>query len=388
MGGTGASKTISILIWHIDYAQTHENEIMTIGSESYPHLSLGAIRDFKGIMKDRGYWKDERWNETNHRYEFETGTIIEFLSVDTYGKAHGPRRDTLYLNECNNIPYNIARQLMLRTRKIVWLDWNPTAEFWYNTELEGKREDIDLLHLTFKDNEALDEGTKAEILAMQNNKYLWNVYGLGVLGEAEGKIYKEWRLDLEEVPHEARLLSRGLDFGYKNDPTSIVDIYYHNGGYILDEIAFSKGLSNKQISDIITALPAAPVYADSAEPKSIDELRLYGITVIASTKGKGSVSQGIQFVQAQRISVTKRSVNIIKEYRNYLYLTDNTGKITNEPNHAFSHAMDAIRYGLQIKSNIEPVKEYVQPPYEGYGTVPPQPIVEAGYSGEFVPKRR
>lgn len=167
---------------------------------------------------------------------------------------------------------------------------------------------------------------------------------LGEPNSMERKIYKGWQF-IDEIPHEARLERRGVDFGYSNDPTAIVDIYYYNGGYILDEQCFLKGLSNKQISDLLV-IDKSLVVADSAEPKSIDEIRSHGVNITGADKGKDSVAHGIQLIQDQRISVTKRSTNIIKEYRNYLWLTDKNGKILNEPEHQFSHSMDAIRYGL------------------------------------------
>ncbi len=366
-GGSGASKTISILIWCIDYAQSTKNELISIVSENYPHLERGAMLDFETIMKDRGYWKDSEWHDTKHTYSFPSGSKIEFVAVDSYGKAHGPRRDVLFMNECNNIPYNIARQLVLRTRKIVWMDWNPSADFWYYSEFEGKRDDIDFLKLTYLDNEGLDTGERSEIESLRSNRYLWQVYGLGELGEIEGKIFNGWK-QVDEVPHDARLISYGLDFGYQNDPTALVAIYYLNNGYIVDEILYQKGLHNNQIADILKVLPSAIVIADAAEPKSIDEMRLYGISMLPSTKGKGAVSQRIAFVQEQRISYTKRSVNIKKEYNNYVWKTDKNGNIIpNEPEHAFSHSMDAIGYGLQIKFPKEPMKVYQQPAWESPG---------------------
>jgi phage terminase large subunit len=359
-GGTSASKTISILIWCIDYAQTVKNEIVSIVSESYPHLSLGAMRDFEAIMRDRGYWKEERWNKTKHTYTFETGTIIEFLSIDTYGKAHGPRRDVLFINECNNLAHNIVDQLITRTRKIVWLDWNPITEFWFYTEMLGRRDDIDFLTLTYLDNEALDDITKREIEAHKNNKIWWQVYGLGQLGEVETRIFTGWQI-IDEIPYEARLERYGLDFGYSNDPTAIVAIYSYNGGYIWDEIAYQKGLSNKQIADIIKNQPKALTIADSSEPKSIDEIKSYGVTIIGANKGPGSVLQGIQRVQQEQISVTKRSVNIIKEYRNYVWITDRDGKIINEPVDLFNHAMDGGRYAMEsLKPNNQAIPTTVQ----------------------------
>lgn len=219
----------------------------------------------------------------------------------------------------------------------------------------GKRDDIDFMGdggnlppLTFLDNEGLDDGQRNEILAHKHNQQWWQVYGLGKMGTIEGRIFTGWNTTLEEIPHEARLERYGLDFGYTNDPTAIVALYYYNGGYILDEITYQKGLSNKQIADIILNQKKALTVADSAEPKSIDELRVYGINVIPTTKGPGSVLQRIQSAQDQQISVTKRSINTIKEYRNYLWLTDDkTGKILNEPDHLWSHSMDAFMYALQ-----------------------------------------
>lgn len=344
-GGTSASKTISILVWLIDYGQTHKNQLMSVISESYPHLEKGAMLDFENIMKAQGYWKEERWHQTKHTYTFETGTKLEFFSADTYGKAHGPRRDILFLNECNNLSWLIVDQLIIRTRKIVWMDWNPSMTFWFYEEMQGKRDDIDFITLTYKDNEALDEVTIQEIEAHKNNKSWWQVYGLGQLGVVEGRIFSGWQI-IEEMPFEARLESFGLDFGYTNDPTAIVAIYYYNGGYILDEILFAKGMLNGQIATTLVNQKKAIVIADSAEPKSIDELRTYSLNVQPCVKGPGSVMQRIQMAQSVQLSVTSRSVNLIKEYRNYLFKTDQDGRITNEPDHLWSHSMDAFMYGL------------------------------------------
>jgi len=348
-GGTSASKTISILVWLIDYCQSKQNKpkMCHVVSESFPHLETGAMLDFQNIMKDRGYWDENRWHGTHHEYTFETGNKLRFMSVDTYGKAHGPRRDVLFVNEANNLDYKIVDQLITRTREIVWLDWNPSEEFWFYTEMLPNRDDIDFITLTYLDNDALDEITISEIESHKNNKAWWQVYGLGQLGEIETRIYKGWNLTIEDIPHEARLERFGLDFGYSNDPTAIVAVYYYNGGYILDEIMYLKGLSNKNIADILKNQPnKALVIADAAEPKSIDEIKLYGLSVLPAKKGSGSINQGIQYVQQAQISVTKRSVNLIKEYRNYVWITDKDGKIINEPTDINNHLMDAIRYAI------------------------------------------
>lgn len=360
-GGTAASKTISILIWLIDYCQSTKGEICTVVAESHPHLRLGAMRDFKDIMVKHNYWKENSWNEANHLYTFETGSQIEFISFDKFGKAHGPRRDVLFLNEANNLLYPIVDQLITRTRKIVWMDWNPSEEFYFYTEMLGKRDDIDFITLTYKDNEALDEVSIQEIESHKGNKNWWTVYGLGQMGEIESRIFTGWQI-IDEIPHEARLERRGLDFGYSVDPTVIEDIYSYNGGYIIDEICYQKGLSNKSIADLLNANGKGNILtiADSAEPKSIDEIKGYGVNIIGATKGQGSVNQGIAYVQNQKISLTKRSVKTIKGYRNYLWTTDKVGNVVLTPDdtiHEWSNPMDAIRYGFSTEIRSENIKQ-------------------------------
>lgn len=184
---------------------------------------------------------------------------------------------------------------------------------------------------------------------------------MGKPSSNDRKIYKDWQI-IEEIPHEASLERYGLDFGYTNDPSSLVAIYKYNGGFIFDEVLYQKGMLNNAIADIIKVQPQAMVMADGAEPKSIDEIRLYGVNIYPAKKGAGSVYQGIQFVQQQRISVTQRSKNIISEYQKYLFKLDREGKITNDPEHTYSHSMDAIRYGLSDYREAEEVnlQDYIQ----------------------------
>lgn len=371
-GGTSASKTVSILLWLIDRAQTFEaKEIISVVSETMPHLKRGAIRDFLTILQEHEWYEDKRWNRTDFIYTFPSGSILEFFSADIPGKIRGPRRDILFINEANNVNYDIFTQLEVRTKKIVWLDWNPVSEFWFYTELLNQRKDVDFITLTYKDNEALDDAIVKTIEARQGNKNWWQVYGLGQLGEIEGRIFTSW-IFKDSIPEEARLERYGLDFGYSNDPTAIVAIYKWNDAYILDEVLYQKGLSNKDIVDFLSNIEKKLVIADSAEPKSIDEIKKYGINILPSTKGPGSVLQGIQNVQAQKIFVTKRSVNLIKEYRNYLWMTDKEGVIINEPQLFLNHCMDAIRYGLDsFQKPVNFVPDYnaggVLPYLEGVG---------------------
>src|SRR3990167_1312099 len=160
-GSTGAGKTIGITMWDIDFAQSNKNQIIDVVSESYPHLADGIIRDFKNLMMERNYWNDKLWNESQHFYKFETASEIHFQSFDKLGKSHGPRRDVLHLNEANYLPWNIVDQLITRTRKVVWCEYNPSNEFWMHTEILGKRSDVESLKLVYSDNEGL---TQAEIV--------------------------------------------------------------------------------------------------------------------------------------------------------------------------------------------------------------------------------
>jgi phage terminase large subunit len=300
-------------------------------------------------MQSHNYYNDDAWSKTDFTYTFETGSKIEFFSADQPGKVRGPRRDILFVNEANNIDYESFDQLRIRTRKVIWLDWNPTNEFWWYSEIIPNY-DVDFITLTYKDNEALDKSIISDIESHKHNKQWWQVYGLGQLGELEGKIFTNWQI-IDEIPHEARLERRGMDFGYSNDPTAIVDIYHYNGGFILDEMLYRKGLSNKQIADFLNNAPEPEtlIMADSAEPKSIDELRMYGVNVLPAQKGAGSILQGIQYVQDQRISMTKRSLNLIKEYRNYMWKADKIipDKYFNIAEDMNNHLMDALRYGLE-----------------------------------------
>jgi phage terminase large subunit len=327
--------------------------LTSIVSESFPHLRRGAERDFLNILKEHHYYVDKQWDKTNHIYTFETGSKIEFFSVDQAEKVRGARRDRLFINEANNVKFTAFEELEVRTKDFIFIDYNPTNEFWLFTEVEPKRTDLEKIILTYQDNEALSKEIIDSIEQRKNRASWWKVYGMGLLGEIEGKIYKNWVI-IDEVPNDARLEVHSLDYGYTNDPSAIVSIYKWNNGYIWDEVAYQKGLTNKQIADILKNQAEAPIIPDSAEPKSNDELMTYGLMVIPAEKGKDSVRNGIQIVQGQTIYVTKRSINLIREYRNYLWEVDKDGKVLNVPEHEFSHLMDAGRYGMSylLKKHI------------------------------------
>lgn len=349
-GGTSAGKTIATLLILIDRAMTEKGKLISVVSETLPHLRRGAMRDFLAIMENHRYYEDKRWNKSDLIYTFHTGTRIEFFSADQPGKVRGPRRNDLFINEANNVPLETFTQLAIRTDGDIYIDYNPVKTFWVHEKVIPHQEH-DFIILTYKDNEALSQTIVNEIESRRHNKNFWKVYGLGEIGELEGQIYRGWTI-VDGIPHTAAFERFGLDYGYSNDPSAIVAVYRHDGGWILDEVCYQKGLSNKQLSDVVLSQSERPdqgkglVVADSAEPKSIDEMKMHGVNITAAEKGKDSVNNGIQLVQDQRISVTKRSVNLIREYRNYLWETDRDGKVLNVPEHHFSHSMDAVRYAM------------------------------------------
>ena len=363
-GGTSAGKTVAILLILIDRLQSQEGKVSSVVSETIPHLKRGAIRDFLNIMESHGYFSDSSWNKTDFIYTFETGSKLEFFSADSPDKVRGPRRNgDLFLNECNNISYETYTQLAIRTEGDIFVDYNPVSEFWVHDEVLKRGVEHDFIVLTYKDNEYLSPEIVKEIESRRQNRNFWRVYGEGQLGDIEGRIYTNWQI-IDSIPHEARLERYGLDFGYTNDPTAIVAIYYYNGGWILEEKVYKKGMSNKEIADTLKAMPERLVIADSAEPKSIDELRSYGLNVMPADKGKDSVRNGIQLVQDQPISITKQSLNGIKEYRNYLWIVDKDGRILNEPESGNDHFMDAMRYALSTLGRLQQTTDYWDRIYE------------------------
>ena len=347
-GGTSAGKTFGVLPILIDIAAKNKLSEISVVAESIPHLKRGAMKDFKKIMIETGRFVDSRWNATDFKYTFANGSQIEFFSADNDAKLRGARRDYLYMNEANNMTFHAYTELASRTKKGVYLDWNPVNEFWFHTELQNDK-DVDFLIVNYQDNEACPESALNFILKAKekaNTSAYWDnwykVYGLGQIGTLEGVIFNNWQT-IETIPNDARLLGYGLDFGYSNDPTAIVEVYKWNDKRIVNEICYQKELSNSQIAKFITS--KLPVYCDSAEPKSIAELTKLGVRAFAVTKGSDSINFGIQTMQSQEYLITKQSTNLINELRKYAWDKDKkTGATLNKPIDMFNHAIDAFRY--------------------------------------------
>jgi len=346
-GGTSAGKTFGILPILIHKACATAGLEISVVAESHPHLRRGALKDFLKIMKSTNRYVDQRFNKSRSQYTFSNGSFIEFFSADDSSKLRGARRDMLYINECNSITFDSYNELSIRTKKEVYLDYNPANEFWVHTELK-EDPDADFIILTYKDNEGLDEGIVQQIeknrLKGQTSAYWrnwWTVYGEGKVGQLQGAIFTNYK-QIDTIPDEARLIGIGLDFGYSADPTAIIAVYKYNDQRILDEMTYQTGLLN---SDIAKILPKdVPVYADSAEPKSIADIQRYGITIKGVTKGKDSINYGIDVMQRQSYLVTSQSTNLIKELRSYCWDKDKGGKMLNKPIDNFNHSLDAVRY--------------------------------------------
>jgi phage terminase large subunit len=350
-GGTSAGKTFGIIPILIDKAIRNPNLEISIVSESVPHLRRGALKDFLKIMMMLNRYRDVQFNKSILKYNFTNGSYIEFFSTDQPDKLRGARRTDLYINECNNIPFDAYQQLMVRTSDSIWLDYNPTSSFWVDKEVLNDK-DVDFITLTYKDNEALPDTIVKEIESARDKakastywKNWWRVYGLGQVGSLEGACIPDWKeIDL---PLEARLLCYGMDFGYSNDPTSLIAMYKYNDSFIFDEVIYKKGLLNRDISKLIKTYDATEIiYADSAEPKSIAELNHYGHLVYPVKKGRDSINYGLNLLNQNKIYITSRSKNLINELRNYVWMSDKQGNVLNKPIDAYNHGIDAMRYAI------------------------------------------
>ena len=351
-GGTSASKTISILALLINYAINNRDKEISVVSESIPHLRRGALKDFLSILKGLNRYKDSQFNKSTLKYNFSNGSYIEFFSTDQPDKLRGARRTDLYINECNNVPFDAYTQLAVRTSGTIWLDYNPSNLFWVDKELIGK-DDTDYITLTYKDNNALPESIVKEIEKAKEKAKTstywanwWKVYGLGETGSLEGVCIPDWK-EIDRIPEDVRLLGYGMDFGYSVDPTTLIALYKWNDAYIYDEVLYKKGMLNRDISRFLTEQEIKEtIVADSAEPKSIAELQGYGHSVYPVSKGRDSVVYGINLINQNEIYVTARSKNLKRELQGYVWSKDKEGNTLQKPTGEHPDCIDAARYIL------------------------------------------
>jgi phage terminase large subunit len=366
-GGTSAGKTYAILAVLIHIAAKAKTEISVV-SESIPHLRRGAMKDFGKVMQWTNRWRDEGWNKTLLTYTFANGSTIEFFSADQEAKLRGARRQVLYINEANNIEFEAYHQLAIRTSEAIYIDFNPVSEFWAHTEVLAEQ-DSELIVLTYRDNEALpatirDDIESAQVKAATSTYWAnwWKVYGLGEVGSLQGVVFDDWQ-QVDGIDFAGdKLVAIGLDWGYTNDPTAVVAVYKRGSAILMHELIYQNGLTNQDIADQLRKLGIGrswPIIADSAEPKSIEEVHRLGFNIHPATKGADSIRNSIDILKRQPLLVTRESTNLIKELRNYTWDTDRTGASLGVPIDRYNHAIDAIRYVALMKLGVHNSGRYV-----------------------------
>jgi len=358
-GGQGASKTVSIIELLIQSLCSSTKEATILSSE-LSKMKRTVIRDYKKICKDWGVLENEHdFNKSESKHEYFNGSYLDFLGADVNDVGKGFRRDILYINEADKMDVDTAVQFISRAGLTI-IDYNPDSLFWGDDYINENN----FITLTFKDNEYLADSEVKSILDYKQkgffntflptesiftdgnikNKYWsnkWRVYGLGLTGNLDGVIFDNWSI-IHNVPSDARLIGIGLDFGYTNDPTAIVEVYKYNDKRILNEVAYRTGMLNHDIAKILPKNTF--IYADSAEPKSIEEIRRTGVNILPVTKGADSIIYGIQTMQTQEYLITSKSKNVINEFQKYIWSKDKNGDTNNKPIDNYNHAIDAIRY--------------------------------------------
>jgi len=302
------------------------------------------MRDFFNILKENDLYIRDNHNKTDNTYQVNN-SVIEFFSVDNHAKLRGARRDILFINECNNVSYEAFNQLEVRTKKRVYLDFNPVSSFWAHEKVLT-RDDTAFLKTTYLDNDALAPEIIKSIEARKSDVNWWRVYGLGEVGMLEGLVLKNFGI-VDSMPTEYKWKAYGQDFGFTNDPSALIDVTYANGELWLDEIIYETGLTNSDLSTKYAEnglLRRSEIIADSAEPKSIEEIHRMGWFIKPAHKGKDSILNGIDILKRYKINITKRSTNLIKEFRNYTWQVDKDGNHINKPIDYYNHGIDAVRY--------------------------------------------
>jgi phage terminase large subunit len=356
-GGTNSTKTYSILQLLLLIAEKRKENgvLISVMSETLPHLKLGAIRDFNKILKEEGMYDEKNINQTDKVYHFGN-SIIEFFSADL-AKATGPKRDILFVNECNNIPYSIVGEAEQRTNETIFYDFNPTSQFWFEDKvLCFPEKEVTLIKSNYLDGiNVIPASIAREIqLRAERDPNYKRIHVDVEYGVYEGLIFPDFNL-VDEMP-EAKS-AYGMDFGFTNDPSTLIDVRLHNGELWADEKLYRTAMTNGDIINFLKdeAIGRGLIIADNAEPKSIHEIKLAGFNIEACDKGKDSVIHGIDKIKSYKLNVTKRSVNLIKELRNYRWKIDKSGISLNVPIDFFNHLIDPLRY-VVIKVTTPPSK--------------------------------
>tara|TARA_R110000796_G_scaffold9655_3_gene32927 strand:+ start:640 stop:1800 length:1161 start_codon:yes stop_codon:yes gene_type:complete len=350
-GGTRSGKTYNILMWLIfGYCLKQNGKTISVARKTYPSLRTSAMRDFMEILKTYELYDETKHNKSSAEYRLN-GNLVEFISLDQPQKVRGRKRDVLFVNEANELFWEDWQQLIFRTKERIIIDYNPSDEFHWIYEKVKTRDDADFYITTYKDNPFLAPEIKKEIERLKDtDENYWNIYGLGQVGASRSLIFKSQLI--ESIPEEAKFLSYGMDFGYTNDPTTLVSVYKHDTKLYFKEHIYRTGMTNRDIVNELERLGLGrrdEIYADSAEPKSIDEIHKFGWNVKPATKGRDSINIGIDMMKRYSLFITKESTNTIKEFRNYKWKEDKNGVVLNDPVDSYNHSIDAIRYALYNK---------------------------------------
>ena len=350
-GGTRSGKTYNILLWLIfGYALKNKKKTITIARKTYPALRTSAMRDFIEILKAYGLYSELLHNKSSAEYRL-SGNLVEFISLDAPTKVRGRKRDVLFINEANELHWEDWQQLIFRTKDRIILDYNPSDEFHWIYDKVKTRSDADFFITTYKNNPFLPPEIKKEIERLkETDENYWNIYGLGQIGVGKSLIFSS--NVIEQIPSEASFLSYGMDFGYTNDPTTLIGVYRYNDNLYFKELIYRTGMTNQDIAKELQTLEIGrreEIYADSAEPKSIDEIYKFGFNIKPATKGKDSINIGIDMLKRYKLHITKDSINTIKEFRNYKWKEDKNANILNVPIDQYNHSIDALRYATYNK---------------------------------------
>ena len=343
-GGTRSGKTYNILLWIIFfYTEKNTDKTITICRKSFPSLRASVMRDFFEILRQHQLYQEEYHNKSNHEY-YLNGNLVEFISLDQPQKIRGRKRNLLYVNEANELFFEDWQQLIFRTDGKIILDYNPSDTFHWIYDKVIPRDDCEFHQTTYLDNPFLDQTIKDEIERLKDtDEDYWRVYGLGERGSSRATIFQ---FGIAEAP-KGKLVSIGMDFGFTNDPTAIVKVFQDGSDLYIQELLYHTNLTNQDISEKLTEMGLTrydEIWADSAEPKSIEELHRMGWNIKPTAKGSDSVMAGIDILKRHKLYVTKESKNTIKEMQNYKWAEDKNGNLLNRPISAFDHAIDATRY--------------------------------------------
>ena len=354
-GGTSSGKTYTIMQLLIVLSIGNPRAIITVAGQDLPNLKVGAMRDLETIIHGSAWLLD--WFKTNKAestYRGKNGALIEFKSYKDAQDAKNGKRDYLFVNEANGVPYDVFWQLAIRTRKQIFIDYNPTARFWAHDNIIG-RKDCKLIISDHRNNRFLTESEHEKIEAIED-KELWLVYARGLTGRITGLIFSRWDV-VDSLPpkDEWKMDVRGLDFGFTNDPSALEHLVLAHGELWVDEEFYEVNMTNTDIARRCRELGISRsnlIVADCAEPKSIKEIHNEGLWIVGSTKGPDSIRNGIDILKRYPIHITRRSRGVIGNMQAYKWIVDRDGKTTNTPIDAFNHGIDAIRYAALKKLSV------------------------------------